>query len=475
LQAENLAQQGKFQESHDLFKSILSSDPVNLRCLMGLGVVCFKMSHRQESIDYFKKVISIKNNHIDALKNLAMVLADDEQPVECQKIINELVAFKKQDVETLAFSAQILGQIGNTVQALENIEKALEHANISQKKKYIDIKASILNLPAPSKVKKRQNIALCCAPGMDSFVHDLVKQITPYANINPVISTKGEDHIRAIMNSEVVWLEWGNQLTQFLLNQKNILQNKQIIVRIHSYEVLDNLVDKIDFSAATDIIFVSPFLKNLFLQKKIQSAQNCKMNVIHNGIDTRRFCYVTRSNSKRNIAFLAHISYKKDPMLMLHAFSYLCKRYPEVQLHVAGMFQDKRYELGMPHFLKESGLTDKVTFYGHINNADEWLKDKDFIFCTSAFESQGVGILEAMSRGCRPLIYNFPGADALYLPNQLWTTFDDLEERFLNGPDPKDVSDFVAKYYSRIREVSSWLKVILNKEHVEEVFDFSSE
>jgi glycosyltransferase involved in cell wall biosynthesis len=127
----------------------------------------------------------------------------------------------------------------------------------------------------------------------------------------------------------------------------------------------------------------------------------------------------------------------------------------------------------MPHFLKEAGLTEAVTFYGHIKNADEWLKDKDFIFSSSLIEGHPVGILEAMSRGCRPLIYNFPGAGYLYRPNYVWTTFDDLENIFLNGPSPEEVSRFITDHHSLDRQLGSYLKVILDREQVEEKLDLA--
>ncbi|MDR1109398.1 MAG: glycosyltransferase [Deltaproteobacteria bacterium] len=477
LNAEQLVQKGNFKEAYDAFNDIISKDTTNLRALMGFGVVCFKLTNYQESICTFRKILEIKDNHIEALKSLATVLAAEKLYDECMVVIDKLLSVKKRDPESLAFAAGVFNGLGKTDQAMDKIESALEltRNNYIKQAEFTDIKSIIMGLPKPSKIKNKPIITVCCVPGMDNFIHELIKLLSPYAKISASVSTNSEDHVRAIRNSNTVWLEWGNQLTKFLLDQKALLNNKKVIVRIHNYEVHDNLVDSLDFTAATDIVFVASYLRDLFLKKHLPTISNCKIHVIHNGIDTRRFKFVPRTDSKKDIAFLAYISYKKDPMVLLHAFAFLAKRHPEIRLHIAGMFQDRRYEIGMPHFIQQAGLTEKVHFYGHINNADEWLTDKDFIFSSSLLESQGVGILEAMSRGCRPLTYNFPGARDLYLPNQLWTTFDDLEDRFLNGPEPKEVSDFVAKYYTRAREVGSWLKMILNNEQVEEEFDFSKQ
>jgi glycosyltransferase involved in cell wall biosynthesis len=141
---------------------------------------------------------------------------------------------------------------------------------------------------------------------------------------------------------------------------------------------------------------------------------------------------------------------------------------------VAGGFQDRRFELAMPHFVEEAGLGGSSVFYGHVNDPQEWLRDKDFILCTSPMESQGVGILEAMSRGCRPLVYSFAGARDIYRREHLWTTFDDLEERYLNAADPEETSGFVARHYSRNREIASWLKIVHARETVVEDFGLNA-
>jgi glycosyltransferase involved in cell wall biosynthesis len=246
-------------------------------------------------------------------------------------------------------------------------------------------------------------------------------------------------------------------------------------MRIHNYEVHDRLVDYIDFSPVTDIVFVASYLRDLFFKRNIKIPSNCRIHVVHNGIIIRNFRFVPRGDTRKDIAFLAYISFKKSPMVLMQAFAYLHQRFPGIKLHIAGQFQDSRYEICMPYFLQQAGLENDATFYGHIKNADEWLSTKDFLFSCSLLESQGVGILEAMSRGCRPLVYNFPGALDLYLPNQLWTTFEDLEERFVSGPEPKEVSDFVAKYYDKSREILGWFKIIHNQETVVETFDFKNE
>jgi glycosyltransferase involved in cell wall biosynthesis len=475
LNAEGLAQNGKFEESRQAFQEILDKEPNNVRSLLGFGIVCFKLGDTNTAVDIFNKILELKKNHLEAYKNLVLVYTSLNNQDMALNVLDKLITIRQKDPEILSFAAKIHQTFGEKNSAQDYIDKALElvGTNYVKEIEYNDIKALINGLPLPSKTQTKINLTVCCAPGIDTFIHENIKRLSLYMKINTCVSNKQEDFIKSIINSNVVWLEWGNQLTKVLLSQANILQNKKIIVRIHGFEVYDGLVEQINFSLVNDIVFVSAFMRDLFIKKNIPSAQNCKLHVLHNGLDTKRFSYLPRADSQKNIAFLAYISYKNDPMVMIHAFSSLAKDHPNLKLHIGGAYQDSRYQLAIPHLLAKAGLSDRVVISEQVSNSEEWLKDKDYILCSSLIESQEMGLLEAMSRGLKPLIYNFPGSEDIYPLSYLWTTFDDLRERYTNPPNPKDVSDFVAKYYSKEREIAGWLKIILNNELVDEKFDFS--
>jgi Flp pilus assembly protein TadD len=212
INAENLAQKGHLPEAYAAFTEILEKDPKNARSLMGLGVVCFKSSKYQEAIATFTKVLDIKTNHLEALKSLAMVHAADKDLDKAVEFVDKLVSLRPKDHDMFSFAARILFSLGQKKPALVHIEKALELTanNYLKQAEYNDLKASITGLPLPSKVKQKLYLTVCCTPGMDNFIHDSIKRLSLYANTTTSISAKLEDHIKNIINANVVWLEWGS-------------------------------------------------------------------------------------------------------------------------------------------------------------------------------------------------------------------------------------------------------------------------
>jgi len=468
--AEQAYKEGQLQPAYELLAEFLGQEPDNPRALMDKAVVCHGLGRADEAVLTFEALLKIDEANLEARRSLAVALASLKRWPEAETHLAFILDRRPEDHALWSYLARVVKAQGRGPEALGHMERAVGLA--PRYAEYIDLRAEMAGLPKPGEVKKKSRLVLCCPPDMDSFIHEILKGLEPYMRTQAVISAQPVEHMEAIKGANVVWLEWGNQLAEFISKQHAFLAGKQVIVRIHSYEVIERLADNIDFTHITDVVFVSHLIRDIFLARKPEVAGQCRVHVIHNSIDIGRFAFVPRGDSRRHIAFLGYISHKKDPMVLVQAFAFLHRRHPETRLHMAGAYQDPRYEICLPHFLMEAGLTEAVTFYGHINNADEWLKDKDFIFCSSPLESQGVGLLEAMSRGCRPLIRNFPGARDIYPANQLWTTFDDLEELFINGPSPEEVSAFVADHYSRNRELGGYLKVILDNEQVDERFEF---
>jgi hypothetical protein len=84
------------------------------------------------------------------------------------------------------------------------------------------------------------------------------------------------------------------------------------------------------------------------------------------------------------------------------------------ELHIAGKFQDGTTVDYLNNMVTALKLNDRVFFYGPIDDINDWLKDKNYLLCTAISEGCPNNVLEAMAKGIKPVIHNWPGSKSLF-------------------------------------------------------------
>ena len=294
-----------------------------------------------------------------------------------------------------------------------------------------------------------KKISFISAPGLENFMIPIAKGLEKRGyGVRAVSEPDDKKIVDAVLWSDIVWLEWGNELTMRLTTDAGLLNQRNVILRIHSYEAFLPYIRYINYERIDCLIFVAEHIKDLVLLQLPKIEKIVKdIQVIPNGVDLDAIPFQERQPGN-NLAYIGYINFKKGPMLLMQAFAHLSKLNPDLQLHIAGTFQESRYELYFKQFLDHAGLKDKATFYGHVKNISKWLEDKNYIISTSVLESQGMGIMEAMAAGVKPLIHNFYGADIVYDSKDLWTTFDELTTNYNRSYKSDKYRSFISTYYS---------------------------
>jgi len=83
-------------------------------------------------------------------------------------------------------------------------------------------------------------------------------------------------------------------------------------------------------------------------------------------------------------------------------------------LFFGGEFVDPALEHYLKYMVAALDLRDVVFFDGGAEDVCSWLEDKHYIVSTSIIEDRGMGLLEGMACGLKPVIHNFPGADQAF-------------------------------------------------------------
>jgi glycosyltransferase involved in cell wall biosynthesis len=169
---------------------------------------------------------------------------------------------------------------------------------------------------------------------------------------------------------------------------------------------------------------------------------------IPNGVNLEKFAFTERKRGK-NIAFLANLRMVKNPAFVLQCMQKLHYIDPGYRLFFGGTFQDGALEQYLRYMVDALDLRDVVFFDGWQEDVGSWLEDKHYIVSTSIIESQGMGLLEAMACGLKPVIHNFPGADQIFPSEFLFNISEQFCQQILSDTyEPGKYRRFVEENYS---------------------------
>lgn len=352
-------------------------------------------------------------------------------------------------IYNLAYAYEMNGDINNSfIMYNEASEKCFED---NQKSEVLEIIKRIKEKNPNIVNKKRNKIVFFHKSGMDSFLGDIINNLSLTYEVKKVEVTNYNQIDAGMKWADICWFEWCDELIAY--GSKHRLANeKKIVCRLHSYEAFTEYPDDVNWSSVDKLIFVAEHIRDLVLSKF--SIENSITTIIHNGIDLNKYNYKERKPGF-DVAYLGYINYKKGPMILLHTFKALYDKDHRYKLHIAGKFQDDRDILYFNQMVKELGIANNVFFDGWQTDVYKWLSDKQYILCTSVLEGNPVGIMEAMAEGMKPIIHNFVGARKLYPDKYIWNTVDEAVKLIRSSEyNSKEYREFISNNFSLEGQIS---------------------
>jgi glycosyltransferase involved in cell wall biosynthesis len=138
---------------------------------------------------------------------------------------------------------------------------------------------------------------------------------------------------------------------------------------------------------------------------------------------------------------------------------------PQYKLFFAGVFQDAALEQYVRYIVKALDIADVVFFDGWQDDVNSWLQDKHCIVSTSVGESQGMGLLEGMACGLKPVIHNFPGADQIFPSGYIFNISEEFCQQVCSEHyEPRIYREFVEQRYPLRKQLSEINKLLLRFE-----------
>lgn len=261
--------------------------------------------------------------------------------------------------------------------------------------------------------------------------------------------TAGNERIAATAqnaaDADVLWLEWCLAPAVVASTQYD-LRGKKVIVRLHSFEAIDtHFPNEVNWENVDHLVLVSNDVQDILRTRWPDLERKVDIRVIPNAIECDRFAN-SAPKQMTDIAWVGRIEMKKNPALFLQILAKLVAIDPAYRLHVAGVCVDLRTSRYLSHLIAQLGLGRHIGFYDYVTDMPAWFQDKGVLLSTSFYESFGMNIGEAMAAGAFPVIHNFPGANAVWPGECLFSTVDEAVA-LIRAAEPSKYMDFVRSRY----------------------------
>lgn len=167
---------------------------------------------------------------------------------------------------------------------------------------------------------------------------------------------------------------------------------------LRRYEFFDFDWRKYDWTSVDKLIFCNPALKDIF-----DNTTTANTELVYNAVDTSKWTHQDRGPGKK-IGMACHVHPKKN----LPLAAQILERLPGYELHIAGAVQDPCTALYL------QSRKNKIKLYGHVKDMDKWWEDKNYCLSTSISEGNPNNVNEAMAKGIKPIVHDWPGASDQY-------------------------------------------------------------
>jgi glycosyltransferase involved in cell wall biosynthesis len=454
-----LAEAGKYREALACMREHLRSTPDDAESLNDTGAILHCLGRSNEAIDHFIRAQELKNDSAEIVWNLAEAYIATGRANEAMQLFDKMQQVGVLNADILNRTAGIFLNQNNKANAIEMLLRSLR---ICSNQEILGPMIEVIR-------SKRPKMAFFCGlTGDTKFLTDIYEFTEHRFNVRFFEGQDVNQMYELMKWSDISWFEWCTNMAVEASKLPKVCRN---IIRLHRFEAYGDWPGFVRWENIDSLITVgNSFVEEALLQRVPNIRNRTQLIKIPNGVNLDKFEFTDRSRGK-NIASAGYLNMRKNPMFLLQCMQKLHYIDPEYKLFFAGNFQDSMLEQYIRHIVRALKLTDVVFFDGWQEDMNAWLMDKHYIVSASIGESQGMGLLEAMACGLKPVIHNFPGADQIFPTEFLFNISEEFCQQILSGTyEPKKYRGFVETNYSlkdqlsKINEIFTRLEAEIDAE-----------
>ena len=445
---------GNYHQALDCMERYLQANGGDAQIFNDTGAILHCLGRSDEAIDYFVKAQGLKKESAEIIWNLAETYLATGRAEEAERLFDDMEKKDILNIDLLNRTANVFLNQGNKAGAIEMLIRSLK---ICPQQEILSPMVKVIR-------SKRPKVAFFCGGDGPSFLNDIYEFTQERFEVRFFEGSTEEELNELMQWSDISWFEWCTDLA--VIGSRGPKQC-ETIVRLHRYEAYGPWPQQINWHNIDTLITVgNSFVRDILVQNVPDIENQTSIVAIPSGVNLEKFAFTNRQRGK-NIAFLCNIRAVKNPAMVLQCMQKLHYIDPEYRLFFAGKFQDQAIEQYIRYMVDALGLKEVVFFDGWQEDVCFWLRDKNYIVSTSFIESQGMGILEAMACGLKPVIHNFPGAKEIFPADYLFNISEEFCEKILSASyEPQQYRRFVEENYSlkdQLAKINNILVQIENK------------
>ena len=448
-----LAEAGRHKEALECVQLYLSNTPNDAQAINDAGAILHCLGRSDEAVEYFLKARMLAPDSAEVVWNLAEAYLAVGNARHAVELFDDMGRMGVLNADVLNRTANMLLEQGDKASALDTL---LHSLRVSPSQEVLKPMVDVIR-------NKRPKVAFFCGlAGGAKFLTDIY---TFVGERFPVKFFEGRDvnQMHDLMQwSDVSWFEW---CTDFAVEASKLPKVCKNIVRLHAFEAYQDWPSRVKWENVDVLMLVgNSYVKDALLRQVPALEARTQVVTIPNGVNLQKFKFVERPRGK-NLACIGYLHSGKNPMFLLQCMQKLHFIDPQYKLFFAGVFQDRRLEQYIRHMVLALELGNVVFFDGWQDDINRWLGDKHYIVSTSIGESQGLGLLEGMACGLKPVIHNFPGADQIFPSDALFNISEEFCRQVCSDRyEPRAYRRFVEERYSLEKQLSEINKIFLRFE-----------
>jgi len=431
-----LAEAGRHREALVYIQEHLRSFGEDAQALNDAGAILHCLGRSDDAIGYFVKARGLQGDSAEIVWNLVEAYLAVGRADKAMQLFDDMDRMGILSADVLNRTAKLLIDRNKKGEAVEVLLHSLS-AWPDQEILYPMIEVI--------QSKRPKIVFFCGLKGDTKFLTDIYEYTRKRYLVQYSEAQDIEQMYEVMKSSDISWFEW---CTDMVVEASKLPKVSKNIVRLHRFEAYNNWPSRVRWENIDILITVgNSFVKDALVGQVPDIENRTRLVTVPNGVNLDRFKFINRGRGK-NLACVGYLNMRKNPMFLLQCMQKLHYIDSGYKLFFAGNFQDPMLEQYIRHMVSALKLSDVVFFDGWQVDMNSWLQDKHYIVSSSIGESQGMGILEGMACGLKPVIHNFPGAREIFPTEFLFSISEEFCEQVLSGTyEPLRYRKFVKESY----------------------------